>query len=329
MKRAPLWLIGPALTIAVVTTTAGAQQGERRMMTDDAAASDAPTNRGSSPHWIDRVQFSLHGGAEYQFETDIDDGGDFSVVRGGVGLTARTQFNQDVSMAFRLDYSLDSYDFSGAAAGLGFADPWDDIHTLSLGAIFSVDAGNDWTIFGGPILQLAGEGGADVGDSIQGGGLIAASYRISDSLTLGGGVGVVTQIEDSARAFPVFVINWQINEKLALRNTSAAGAGTRNGLELVYDFDSDWEIAFGGAYQFKRFRLDDRSNASDEGVGEDSSVPIWGRLTYRVGANGRINFYAGAAFGGELRLETSGGSTIGSSDYDTAAVVGISGSIRF
>ncbi len=329
MNRALLCSNVAFLTIVISASGAGAQQDERSMSQDRDSTNARRLQDDDQDHWLDRLKFSLHGGAEYQFETDIDDGGDFSVARGGVGITARTQINTDVSLSFRIDYNLDAYDFSGAAAGLGVSQPWDDIHTLSLGAILSVDAGNDWTLFGGPVLQISGESGADVGDSIQGGGLFAASYRASDSLTIGGGIGVVSQIEDSARVFPVFVLNWQINDKLSLRNTSVAGAGTRNGLELVYDFDSNWEFAVGGAYQFKRFRLDDRSNVADEGVGEDSSIPIWGRLTYRVGANGRINFYAGAAFGGELRLETSGGSGIANSDYDSAAIIGISGSIRF
>lgn len=326
MNRAPIQLLVSVITLAAVATDTTAQESEPPLMAEVDAADGMP-RQGS--HWLDRTQWSLHGGAEYQFETDIDDGGDFSVARGGIGFTTRTKFNEDVSLTFRLDYNLDAYDFSSAASSLGVSDPWDEIHTVSLGAVLSVDAGSEWTLFGGPILQLSGEAGADFSDAIQGGGLFAVSYRVSDTLTIGGGLGVVTQIEDDVRVFPVFVLNWQITDTLSVRNTSASGAGTRSGLELVCDFDPNWEAAFGGAYQFKRFRLDDRSNAADEGVGEDSAIPIWGRLTYRLSNNGRINFYAGVVLGGELELETSGGDGIGSSDYDPAAVVGISGSIRF
>jgi len=322
--RATPTVLITALTAAALIAPAGAQQDGEIVPTEQAAPQSEPQQQQRGEHWLDRIQFSLHGGGEYQFETDTGSTGEFSVIRAGVGITGRSNIKDDVNLSFRLDYGLDSYDFSNTMPGFGTDEPWDDIHTFSAGAVLRVDVADDWSLFGGPIFQFSGESGADFGDSIVGGGLIGGTYRVSDSLTIGGGVGVVSQIEEDVRLFPVFAINWEITNDWALRNTSHSGAGQRGGLELVYSPDDRWEAALGGGYHFKRFRLD-----ANDGVGEDNAIPIWGRFTYRVTDNVRVNLFGGLMFDGELTLEDSSGNEIAEEDYDTAGVIGVSGVIRF
>lgn len=310
--------------LAALATTAISASTIAQEVDDDPMLPAEDHRPQRTEHWLDRIQFSLHGGAEHQFKTDLGGGGDFSVTRGGIGITGRTQINDDANLSFRLDYGLDAYDFSGTMAKFGTSEPWDDIHTVSLGAVLSVDVADDWSVFGGPVLQFSGESGADFGDSLTGGGLIGATYRVSESLTLGGGVGVVSQIEDDVRFFPVFALNWQITDRWSVRNTSFAGAGSRGGLEVVYTAERYWEAAIGGAYQFKRFRLDTMDR-----VGEDTAIPFWARFTYIFSDNVRVNVYGGLSFNGELTLENSSGNTIADADYDSAGVIGVSGVIRF
>lgn len=292
------------------------------------AAAQNDTDIFESKTWTDNLRFSFHGGIAYQFDADIDDGGgDFSIVRGSAGLSARMQLTEDISLSLRGDYQLDYYDFSSDGLGLGM-DLWDDIHTVSLGAIFNFELSDDWEVFAGPVLQFSFEGGAQGGEAVTAGGVFGAAYRFSDTLTLGGGFGITTQIEDDARLFPVFIVNWQITERLALRNSALIGAGGRNGLELVYDLDNKWEAALGGGYSFNRFRIKGEG-AFEDGVGEDSSIPIWARISYSCSKSFRVSFYGGVMAGGELRLESDDGDGIASSDYDPAPIVGISGTYRF
>ena len=43
----------------------------------------------------------------------------------------------------------------------GGPDPWDDVHQISLGGIFTYQPANEWSIFGGPVFQFAAEESAD------------------------------------------------------------------------------------------------------------------------------------------------------------------------
>lgn len=272
------------------------------------------------------VYFSVRGGFEHQFKANIDGGGDIGVSRGIFGVAARAEITPDLDGTFAFSYGIDDYRIRNAT--LMGINPWDDIHTLSASAIFSLALNSDWTIFGGPVLQFARESGADWGDSVSAGGVIGASVRLSDQLTLGGGVGVVTQIEDSARIIPIIRINWQINDRLRLSSrTDSAGSGD-SGIELIYTLGGGWEIAGGGAYRFRRFRLDNTGIAPN-GVGEETSIPAWIRLTWNGNPNVTVNFYGGLAMGGTLRLENSSGIRLRGEDYDAAGLLGASLSVRF
>lgn len=280
-----------------------------------------------SPEWAANIRFSLYGGAMYQFETDLDDGdGEFAAIRGGLGITARTVFSEELSLSIRGDYQINSYDFSGDTFAGG--DLWDDIHTFSVGAIFDFEASDDWRLFAGPVLQFSFEGGAQGGEAITFGGVFGVAYRFSQNLTLGGGIGITSQLEDDMRFFPIFVVNWQITDQLALRNSPLIGAGSRDGLELVYAWDNRWEFAIGGGYYYNRFRIEGEA-AYEDGIGEETGIPIWGRISHACTDNFKINIYGGVMAGGELRLEDEDGDGVANSDYDPAPFVGISGTYRF
>jgi hypothetical protein len=271
------------------------------------------------------VMVTIPAGIEHQFRTDIRRGGAFDVTRGTVGLGVRTGLPGDIGVSLRFTYSLDAYDFRGNGQ---FGEGWDDIHTLNIGAVFSHEVVTDWTIFGGPAFQFARESGASWGDGFIGGGFAGVTYRHSEDLTIGGGLGVVSQIKDSARVFPIIVLNWQITDELALTSSTAAAAAGDAGVELVYEFAPRWEAALGGATRYRRFRLDDGAPAPD-GVGQDRNLPIWGRVSYAFTDAFRTNLYAGVTIWGSLRMEDSRGNRIARQNYDPAPFIGISGSLEF
>lgn len=275
------------------------------------------------------VMFNIYGGFAHQFRSNIDGGGDFSSSRIGALLGAKTRITPDFDVRLSVGYEFDHYRFSGDT-GLGGHNPWDDIHTIGFGAIFGVDMSNDWRLFGGPIFQFSAESGGSFSDGFIGGGFIGTSFDISPELTLGGGVGVVSQIERGARVFPVVTIDWEITDQLKLTTETRAGASGDTAVELVYDWGGGFETAVGGTYRFRRFRLDDnQSGLAPEGVGQHSSFPFWVRLTYHFSPAFSLNVHGGAVFAGELRLMDSDGGGISKEDYDPAGLIGISGSIRF
>jgi hypothetical protein len=274
----------------------------------------------------DDFHFAFTGGYQLGFSSNIDDGGDFSVSRFDAGLALGRDFSPDFSASLRLSYRLDDYDFSSDALGLGAGDPWNDVDTVGAAAILNYAINERWRVFGGPIAQFSLESGADWSDSFTVGGVVAATYSFSKNLTVGGGVGVISQIEDDPRVFPILILNWNITKNLRLAN-QAGGANDASGIELAYTL-SKWEFAIGGAYQFSRFRLDDHGPAPD-GVGQNTNVSLWTRVSYTFCKNVSADLLAGLNAAGELRLEDEDGHRIASSDYDPAPFIGFNLKLQF
>jgi len=273
------------------------------------------------------IDYTFNAGFEYQMGTGIDDGGDLDVVRPSFGLSARTSLMDDLDLTLLLDYEFSSYEFDGETS-FGGRNPWDSVHQIGFGALFTLTPADDWAVFGGPVFQFAAESDADFADGFTGGGLIGASRRFSEQLLIGAGIGVVSQIEDSDRFFPVFILDWEILDDLRLTSRTSASAVGRTGIELVYAATREWDIAIGGAYEIRRFRLDSDGVAPD-GVGKETGFPFWARLSYGMNPNVDLNLYAGLVVGGDLSLDNEAGRQLGSKDFEPAGLFGISASIRF
>lgn len=178
-------------------------------------------------------------------------------------------------------------------------------------------------------MGVAGESGADFGDAITFGGALGASYRFRPDMTVGAGFTASTEIEDSARIRPLVIAHWQINEQWSFESgyTEVAGGGGPGG-EIRYKISEVWSVAAGLQYHEKRFRLSDDARVRD-GVGEDSSWPIFAKLTWQVCPNGALELVGGVAVAGELRLENRDGKTIRREDYDPAPLVGLRALLTF
>ena len=273
-------------------------------------------------------KFTVVGGAEYQFDTNIDDG-DVTLARYGGGLGVQTDLSRDLSISLFTSYTVDLYDFSGTPFGIAPpAEPWDNIHTLTASAIFSLKLSNDWSAFGGPVFQSAREANADFADSITAGGVFGATYTASRDLTIGGGFAVVSQIEEDARFVPIIIVDWRFANDFHLRNTATVNVANRNGFELVYEASKQWEFALGVASQYSRFLLDEDDPAGD-GVGEDTAIPFWFRVSYLPTSRVRVDGIFGMNTYGELELTDSDGTGLAETDYDTAFFIGILATLRF
>ena len=126
-------------------------------------------------------------------------------------------------------------------------------------------------------------------------------------------------------ALPIY---WKITDRLRLTNPFRAGPTGPAGLELVYKRDEKWEFAGGGAARGFRFRLDDKGPAPD-GVGEQSGLPLFARITYKFGPRFKLDFYAGAIVGGQLAVEDSKGDLLAVDDHDTAPIAALTFAGRF
>jgi hypothetical protein len=208
----------------------------------DAAEPRSPnTPRDPKPGW----SFPLRGAFTHQFDADIDNnGGQFSVDRLFLEGGATYKANKRRSVSLRLGYGFDGYDFSGNRGFTGLR-PWEDIHTFRISTPILWGLDDQWTLFVMPSLRFTGESGANLGDGTQAGFFAGASYRFGDRLTIGPGIGIVSQIEDNASVFPVLLINWKITDTLSLGTGSGVGATLGPGLFLNWKAARAWRFSLG------------------------------------------------------------------------------------
>lgn len=261
----------------------------------------------------------------YDIGTNVDGGGEVSShffhLSGGVPLYNN---DDDVFIALTAAYHLNSYNFSDGPAGsfVGL-NPWDDIHTARLGAFIRWNISDKWQFFGIPTLRSTGESGANFGDSLSGGALLGASYKVSDSLTIGPGFGYLTQIEDSASIFPILVIDWQFCDNLSLTTGPIIGASQGPGLAIKWQIQDKLRFTFGARSERVRFRLDDSLTGAKQGIGEDNSIPVFGILTWQATDHLQTSLIAGVGIANDMLLDDANGNRITRSDYDPSPFLGI------
>lgn len=268
----------------------------------------------------------VRGGAVYQFDTDLDDGGSYDAKRFTIQAGHGYSWDPRTNITLALGYSYDSYSFS-QGAGIAAITPWEDIHSLSLGLPMRKGIGEDWSAFLIPSIRSTGENGSDFNETITGGVLAGFAYRFGDRLTIGPGIGVVSQLEDSATVFPVIIIDWKITDKLSLDTGRGLGATLGPGLTLNYQANRVWNFAIGGRYEKLRFRLDE-DGAVAGGVGEDKSFPLFGSCSYSFSPKTVVSLVGGVELGGELVLEDSDGRRLKKESSDPGGFLGFTFSVR-
>ena len=269
---------------------------------------------------------TLNAGVLGQLDTDLDSGGSFNWTSASLGLKVAHQFSGAVSSSVSVGYVSEDWSFDAPTAFGGKA-PWGRIQRPSLGFNFGYKSAKDLTWFVAPQLQWAYEDGASASDGLNYGAVFGATKTFSPDLVVGFGLGVFRQIDDT-KYFPFVVVNWQINDKLRLTNPLPAGPAGGAGLELVYAWNNEWELGGGAAYRDYRFRLSE-DGAVPGGIGRNTGAPIFVRLTRKFGPSARVDLHAGTVIDGRLRVMDAGGATVQSSDYGTAPLLGLTGSINF
>ena len=280
----------------------------------------------------DDLRFVLAGGYAHFFSTDFDTGGgDVAVDRGfgslNIASAPKDTYRWDVELAWEGSwYSFDGANTLATAAG---GTPWDAVQSIVVtpGASFKLD--EHWRVNARFLLQFAGENDADVGDSATYGGILAASYTFSDKFTLGLGVLATSRIEDDVLVVPQLIIDWRPCKEFRLSNFAGPEAFPGGaGLEAIWVLSEEFEIALGGRYTYRRFRLSDEAPVSD-GVGTDEGLPTWLRATMRAKCGARIDLVGGLQFAGEMQIDDSDGNELAKVDVEAAPFLGVFASWKF
>ncbi len=231
----------------------------------------------------------------YQFDTDLDHGGDFRWAAGIASGSVTRQITPRFSAGLALRYDYEDWKFSRPVA-FGGAAPWSHLNAPNI----SVDLGYEFDAdlqFGiSPLFGWAFESGAKTGEALTYGAILVATKVFSPSLMVGAGMGIVRQI-DETKVFPFLIVNWQIDDRWRLGNPFPAGPAGGAGLELTYAPDDYWEFAGGGAYRSTRYRLDETGIAPG-GIGENRFFPLFARVSRNFGAQNQGRFLCGHCAGG-------------------------------
>lgn len=270
------------------------------------------------------LTWSVRVPTELGFNAGLDNSpGDVTVSRlgaeFGVGIPIATM--AQLELGFEYEYSR--YEFSNATGFVaGSSSPWQDIHNETVRARFYQQHDRQLGWFVGGSIGLSHEEGADLGDALHAGVFGGVMYNLSESVRIGGLLGVRSRIEDDPWFIAVPTIDWQIDPQWRLTNAG------KPGLTLFYSPSEQWTLSLGAWYESRDFRLDSNGPVPD-GVGRDQSVPIALGATFRPTSNMTLDFGAGVRVLGNLELENSTGGRVADIDVDPAAFLSFAVGVKF
>ena len=272
------------------------------------------------------VSTSLNVNAISQLNTNIGSGGSFNWQDANVHLNNRYQMDANSSIGLNLRDGYQNWSWSNLS-GYGNKTPWKGIQSPGIGLSYFQKLENGWSVGFAPIVDWVAENGVGTAGSATYGAIGSATKKYSDTLTVGLGTGVFRQV-DKTKVFPYLLINWKITDKWTLNNPLPAGPSGGAGLELAYALADKWSIAGGAAYRSYRFRLSN-SNYTPNGIGQNSFIPVFTRLSYSIDRSTSANLYLAANVGGKLSVTDVNGATPYSTSYSTGIAAALSVTVRF
>jgi hypothetical protein len=298
---------------------------------EDTSVTDAPIAENKPGFRV--VDYRPSGGFVHEFGADLSGGGSVSVDRAFAAFKVGFEAGENVTGSIGVAWGGDWYDFDGTSELSPAADiaPWSDVQAIALlgRATWKID--EKWSTTVGLDLRFAGERDADAADSMTYGGLGAVSYAFSRTFSLGAGAIISSQIEDSILVIPALVVYWQVTDTILISNVLGPEVyPTGAGIEAAWRPDKVREVAIGGRYESRRFRLDDDGPlVRRNGVGEDTGFPLWARATWRFDNGLRLDVVGGVSLFNTYSLDDSNGNELASTDLDPAPFIGVFGSWRF
>jgi hypothetical protein len=267
---------------------------------------------------------SVDGFIASQGDADLQNGGSFSAQRAYVRAGGLYRYDSGHSAGVFVSAGTLNYDFD-----VGGSRPWGDITDLRISVPLRFEASDQVSVFVVPSLRYDYESGVSASEGETFGAIAGVTWRVSDRLTIGPGLGVFTQLEDDdLNVFPALLIDWKISDKWSFSTGRGLGATQGPGLSLSYEYSNALRFSVGARYEELRFRLDDQGLAPG-GIGQDKSLPVALALDYNPSPFLSLSAFAGAELNGELQLETAGGAVVSSQEYDTAPIFGFAFRVLF
>lgn len=276
-----------------------------------------------------RLPMTATVGFAEQFNTKIDDNNgvnnaSFSISRFNVGLKAPVSLGNGYQLANSFRYGSDYYNFNGVSPR-----PWRDINTLQAASVLAKRLDETWTVYGGGFLKLSSASDVALGKGATAGLLAGFNYKVNDTLNLGAGLGVASQLQDKALIVPLITARWQFADDWSLNAGLTDVATTGYGAEAKWHFNDAWDFGFGVQYHNSRFRIESPDGSGGDGVGQEKAAAIYADATWHATPKVDLNGFAGFTGGGNLKIYNNSRTEIAEPNYKTAAILGVKASVRF
>lgn len=269
----------------------------------------------------------------HQFKVDVDNT-EQEMARNNVffGVAHSFDATEKTSVNLIANYVFQGYDFSSGTNGTpGPGLPtdfyqWDDVHKLTIGALFGYQVDERWRIIYGALARSWGERGAHFGKSLTVGAIGGFDYVPNENLSVGLLLGFFSALEDGASLVPIPTLKWKFAEDWRLNVGLVQVADPGIGAEIDWQISDEFAVGMGAAFQTRRFRLKDSTRVvqqngnrnDDGGIGEEQQLPVFGLVRWRPAPRMEVDFQFGASFEGRLRVETNRGGRIHDDDYGIA-----------
>jgi hypothetical protein len=261
-------------------------------------------------------------GVVHQFSTDLSDvDGAFSVNRYFIEPSVGYAWDQRNRVSVSFGFGESDYDFSSVTMVNG-SEPWGRIQDYHLSVPIRFSATERTNVYLRPTVRSFAEDGASMNDGRTEGLIAGISWTLSETLTIGPGLGWFTKLGGGSRAFPILIIDWAITDRLSLTTGRGLAASQGPGLALNYRLSDKWRLALTGRIESTRFVLNEQSPAPAD-YGKDASLPLLFSVDYQPWPMVSIGAFVGFEFDGQLRLEDEERRVIEQEDYDVAPFVGL------
>ena len=272
------------------------------------------------------MKWSIQGGYAWQLRSNVNNGGRVSWSRGHADVKGRMPLSDELELLVGARYQYDQFDFDGAGPS---GNPFGSVDTVQIDGILQWKVTPRWQVFGGGQVIFSGQSGADFGDSAIGGGAIGAVYSFDETLSLGGGVGVRSQILDDVLVYPIVVIEWSIMDDLLLSTRLTSGWANQTGAQLIYTLNDSVDVGVAAVFDYQRFRLSDDNADARGGAGTSEMLPVAFFISFDVADNISATAFVGANVHGRVKVTDVNRNDVWASNYDAAPILGLQGTIRF
>ena len=308
---------GPITVLALLLACGGSVHAAELVLTPALAslqpATDQPAEPTERPKLSTpaedrkaRAAFDVY--ADHALSADFTDAdGELSITRLATNFQMVFPVFSDSQIGVAIGAQRWSFDFKDAAAfDAADGDPWSGVNVLDVTLTFSNQINEHWSYVAGTFGRASFADGAELTDSLGGGLILGATRKLSDTLSIGGGLSVRSQLEDEWSVLPLITLDWKISETFRLKTTPSVG---RRLFALTYTPIEALELSLGTGIESIDFRLDDESPAP-KGVGRFRRIPVGVDITYNFSRQVSASLYGGMLFAQELTLDDSDGERI-------------------